>query len=408
MTAAPPTPPSAEAPRFVCVHNRNRDSYEVPLALAEGGLLDTFVTDFYARPAWRNVLPGFLARRHKPGIPATQTAMGLASFVVQYVGEALRLPMQKVFALSDWLLGVTAARIARRHGVGLYAYSSYLNDRPRLAPGMPVIDFEFHPHPGLSIEILRADFARFPQVAWSMALEEHGNAHEQINVAWRHADAVVCASAMTRRSLEHAGCPPERITVIPYGTTRRDTPTAPRAAGLCRFLFVGQGLSRKGLHHLAAAWAMAAPADAELTVVSYRIDPGIEAMLVQPGVRRFGYQSRAELDALFAAADVFIMPSLIEGFGLVYLEALQAGCHIVGTPNTGLPDLNLSSAAATILPVGDIDAIAAAITDLARRKTTGALDPAAIQAEGDQWTWAHFRRAIADHAASVAPGIAAA
>ena len=83
MTAAPPTPPSAEAPRFVCVHNRNRDSYEVPLALAEGGLLDTFVTDFYARPAWRNVLPGFLARRHKPGIPATQTAMGLASVVVQ-------------------------------------------------------------------------------------------------------------------------------------------------------------------------------------------------------------------------------------------------------------------------------------------------------------------------------------
>ena len=148
---------------------------------------------------------------------------------------------------------------------------------------------------------------------------------------------------------------------------------------------------------------MAAPVDAELTVVSYRIDPGIETMLMQPGVRRFGYQSRAELDALFAAADVFIMPSLIEGFGLVYLEALQAGCHIVGTGNTGLPDLNLSPSAATILQVGDIDAIAAAITDLAGRKAAGALDPAAIQAEGEQWTWAHFRRAIADHAASVAP-----
>ncbi len=391
----------ADAARYVCVINRNRDGYEVPLGLEQAGLLDTFVTDFYARPAWRRFLPGFLARRRKEGLPAAKTTMGLRSFLVQYAAEALKMPMHKAFRISDRLLGRTAARIARRHGASLYAYASYLQSRPPLAEGAKVIDFEFHPHAGLAIQILREDFARFPQVAWSMEAEEAGFERDSCEGAWRHADAVVCASAMTRRALEYDGCPPERITVIPYGITPATAPVPPRAAGPCRFLYVGQGLSRKGLHHLAEGWRIAAPQNAELTVVAYRIDPGIKAMLDQKGIRHLGYQSRAELDALFASSDVFIMPSLVEGFGLVYLEALQAGCHVVGTVNTGLPDLGLSRHAATVLPVGDLQAIADTITALAARKAAGEFDPVAIQAEGNRWTWQHFRAAIASHAASV-------
>lgn len=394
------------AQTYVCVHNRNRDGYEVPLALEEAGLLDGFVTDFYVAGWMRRFLPGVLARRHKPGLPARKTRPSLSAFAVQYGSEALRLPMQKMFRTTNRLLERAAVRRARARGAGLYAYASYLTRDPRLAPGARVVDFEFHPHQQLIIEILREDFARFPQVAWSMDIEEKALSAEEATTAWRHADAVVCASGMTRRALEHAGCPPERITVIPYGTKPAAVPAAPRAPGACRFLFVGQGLSRKGLHHLAEAWKRAAPAGAELTVVAYRIDPGIKAMLDVPGIRHLGYQSRAELDALFAEADVFIMPSLVEGFGLVYLEALQAGCHVVGTPNTGLPDLNLSPAAATVLPVGDIAAIARTITTLAARKQAGAFDPAAIQAEGNRWTWQHFRAAIASHAAAVVPGVA--
>jgi glycosyltransferase involved in cell wall biosynthesis len=393
---------TSKAARYVCVINRNRDGYEVPLALEESGQLECFVTDFYAHPRWAKFLPGFLARRQKAGLPAAKTKMALASFVVQYAAEALRRPMQRVFQLSDRLLGQAAARRAVAKGAGLYAYSSYLNARPNLAAGAQVIDFEYHPHPDLAIKVLREDFARFPQVAWSMDLEEKAHQRDTANQAWRFADAVVCASAMTRRALEHCGCPPERITVIPYGITPAATPALPRAAGPCRFLYVGQGLSRKGLHHLAAAWQQAAPAHAELIVVSYRIDPGIAPMLDQAGITVLGRQSREDLDALFASADVFIMPSLIEGFGLVYLEALQTGCHVVGTVNTGLPDLNLSPEAATVLPVGDISAIAASITALAARKSAQGFDAAAIQAEGNRWTWAHFRAAISAHATELA------
>ena len=48
------------------------------------------------------------------------------------------------------------------------------------------------------------------------------------------------------------------------------------------------------------------------------------------------------------------MPSLVEGFGLVYGEALGAGLFCIGTANTGLPDMNLSENEALLVSVGDI------------------------------------------------------
>lgn len=392
--------PAAAGPasaRVVCVHNRNRDGYEVPLALEEAGLLDCFVTDFYAGPRWHRWLPRFLARRYRPGLPAARSRLAIGSFMLQYAGEVLRLPMQRIFGRTDRMLGAAAARIARRHGAGLLAYSSYLNGDPGLAPGLPVIDFEYHPHPALTLDILEADFVHYPQVAWSIALERDAARNQRVNDAWRHADAVICASTMTRASLLRAGCPADRITVIPYGANGAALDAEPRPAGPCRFLFVGQGLQRKGLHHLAQAWRQAAPMDAELTIVSYRTDPGIRAMLDQPGIALLGHQSREALNALFRSADVFVMPSLVEGFGLVYLEALEAGCHVVGTMQTGLPDLRLSAAAASILPAGDIAALTDTISRLQARKSGGGFDPAAIQGEARKWTWKEFRAAIAAH-----------
>lgn len=388
--------------RYVCVQNRNRDNYEVPLALAEAGLLDAFVTDFYASPRWQRFLPGFLARRHRDELPAELSRMGLDTFALQYAGELLRLPMHKVFGVTDRLLGAFAARTARRNGSGLLAYSSYLARDPGLAPHQPVIDFEYHPHPALSMKILEEDFQLYPQVSWSFEREQKSTQLEIGSEAWQHSDLVLCASSMTRWSLEFAGCPPERIKVIPYGMSEALVAVEKRPPGICRFLFVGQGIQRKGLHHLALAWRKARLPQAELTIVAYRLDPGIAALLDQPGITVCGRLEREALDREFARADVFVMPSLVEGFGLVYLEALRAGCHVVGTQNTGLPDLDLSADAATILRCGDIDGLAATLADLAATKARGTLDPAVIASELTKWTWSDFRQAVSKQAVQLA------
>ncbi len=386
---------------FVCVINGSRDGYQVPAALHETGLLRRFITDFYApddSPAW---LPGQMARRRSALLPAALTGNSPLSFLVQHSAAKLGLPMNRVFPHTDAMLGRHALRVARQLGAHLYAYASYVPHWRQIPPGMRLVDFEFHPLPGLTIELLREDAARHPEVAWSFAQERRVLAREQVTDSWRHADAVVCASRMTARSLEHAGCEPARITVVPYGFAAIG-PAPPRCAeGPARFLFVGQGIQRKGLHHLLRAWRTVDPARARLTLVCYSIDPGIARLAEQPGVELRGRQDRASLDSLLQTADVLIMPSLVEGFGLTYLEGLAAGCHVVGTANTGLPDLPLSDAARTLVPVGDSAALAEAIDALIARREAGGFDPAAIAAEARRWTWDQFRGRIAEHARGV-------
>lgn len=386
---------------FVCAINGGRDGYQVPAALHQGDLLRRFVTDYYAPdhpPGW---LPGPMARRRSDLLPHASTANTLACFLLQHSAAKLGLPMNRVFPHTDSLIGRRALAEANRLSANLYCYSGYLPPWRLIPQGMKVIDFEFHPLPGLTLELLRQDAALYPETAWSFAQEQRYAGQERATESWRHADAVVCASAMTARSLEHAGCDPARITIVPYGFGAGGQALARPAKGPARFLFVGQGLQRKGLHHLLRAWRGVDPARARLTLVCYAIDPGIAELAQQSGVELLGRQDRPALDALMRRADVFIMPSLVEGFGLTYLEALAAGCHIVGTANTGLPDLPLSDAARTLVPIGDIAALSAAIERLIVRRAAGGLDAVAISGEAGGWTWADFRTRIADHAAGV-------
>ncbi|MBB4153888.1 glycosyltransferase involved in cell wall biosynthesis [Sphingomonas jinjuensis] len=392
--------------RFVCAINRNRDGYQVPLALYEAGLLERFVTDFYAPDAPPGWLPAPLRRRRIDGLPHAATTSALASFGVQAAAELLGAPMAPVFRHTDRMLGHVAGRVARSTRSHLYCYSPYLPADCQIAPGTRRAIFEFHPLPGLLWELLAADHARYPDATRQSYQQEAAIKRDDAeHDVWRRADAVSCASSITRRSLEYAGCDPSIITVVPYAFDALPLadPSPPVASerAQAEFLFVGQGVQRKGLHHLIDAWQRADLPDARLTLVCYRIDPGIRAMVKSPSIRLLGRQERADLDALYAASDVFVMPSLVEGFGLVYLEALSRGCHAVATENTGLPDLDLSAGAATIVPSGDIDLLAAALARLSAAAQAGELDRTAIRDEAARWQWRDFRAAIAAHARSI-------
>ena len=386
---------------FVCAINGSRDGYQVPAALHQAGLLRQFVTDFYAAespPVW---LPDAMKRRTNPLLPADLTTNSLACFTAQHVAAKLGLPMHRIWPHTDAMLGRHALKLANQLNTHLYCYAGYLPPPGAVADGMKIIDFEFHPHPGLTLDLLREDAARYPEAAQSFARECQIASHERVTEGWRRADAVVCASAMTARSLEHAGCEASKITIVPYGIDPVGPPAPRPSDGPMQFLFVGQGLQRKGLHHLLRAWRAVDPLQARLTLICYAIDPAIAELAAQPGVTLLGRLDRGALAALMQQADVFIMPSLVEGFGLAYLEALSAGCHVVGTANSGLPDLPLSPAARTLVPVGDISALSEAVAGLIERRKSGGLDPAVIAAEASQWRWDHFRAGIAEHAKAV-------
>ena len=75
------------------------------------------------------------------------------------------------------------------------------------------------------------------------------------------------------------------------------------------------------------------------------------------GERKFQY---------LEAADIFVLPSLHEGFGLVFLEAMHCGLPVVASSTGGQTDFLQDRETGFLVPVGDVQALAASLARLAK------------------------------------------
>ncbi len=82
---------------------------------------------------------------------------------------------------------------------------------------------------------------------------------------------------------------------------------------------------------------------------------------VADSVRFHGYLSNANTLAEMAKARFFVMPSVNEGFGIVYLEAMASGCVTIGTEGEGIADLIASGKNGFLVPPDSPEAIVSTI-----------------------------------------------
>ena len=153
--------------------------------------------------------------------------------------------------------------------------------------------------------------------------------------SFEHADLVVGVAPYVREVLD--GLTLRRFeTQAETGFDALPAPAAPReGAGPARFLFVGRVIRTKGARDAVRAFARLAPGtDATLDVVGDGEDLAAcrdEAALLGVGskVTFHGRVPRAEVDAHYRAADVFLFPSWREPSGTVVFEALAHGLPVV-------------------------------------------------------------------------------
>lgn len=105
----------------------------------------------------------------------------------------------------------------------------------------------------------------------------------------------------------------------------------------------------------------------------YGLRPGLEKLVAELGLeKRIRFLGiRHDIPDLLAASDVFILPSLYEGLGLVFLEAMSAGKPVVSTAATAIPEVVEHEATGLLVPVGDVDALAGAWMRLVREPALG-------------------------------------
>ena len=391
---------------IVTAASGRRDGYQVPVALAEAGLLDMHVTDRYlpdsiapfvgtmARCSGIRSLEG-LARSHHAQLPS-QLVHCSRRLLLTKAAQRLRPSLRQRWSDDQDPISWSALRQAQCHGAALllhmgYAHHAFMAESPTSRQRGLV---QYHPQIVESARILRDDLLRYPVLS---------DARERLNIdvqdrtnqeELERANLVICNSSFTARTCALRGVPEQQLRVIPFGIEQ--PPLAPRASaqeiGCCHFLFVGSGLHRKGLHHLLEAWRDAGLQHSKLTLVCRSIDPQIRTNFsFADGVELHSAVSQQQLEALYSAADVFVLPSMVEGFGYVYLEALARGCFCLGTLNTGLPDV-AAECSALLMPAADPFALSEALRRLEELALTQGFDRQAIAASVRPWTWSRFRQ----------------
>jgi len=213
------------------------------------------------------------------------------------------------------------------------------------------------------------------------------------------ADTVYVASSFTLKTLSSAPAFRAKVEVIPYGAPPRpvNAPVRTRraASGPLRAIFVGSLGQRKGLSYLFQA-RRALGRGTELTVIGtlpLQPCPALERELKQ--VRWIPSCPHATVLAEMAAHDVFVFPSLFEGFGLVLLEAMAMGLPILTTAHTAGPDLIDDGIEGFIVPIRS----AAAITEKMEllRANPALIDEmgARAAARASTFTWASYESRLA-------------
>lgn len=421
----------SEQRNFVCGFYGARDGYELPVALAEAGLLEVLLTDFYGHGGL--LAKSGLARavREHVDLPVGKVRGSLSLTLVRRLcGKVFSDPEQRNL-WPDRLLSKRIARQAARQNAHIFTYEPYAVARPvrGFPDGRKQVVFYYHPHVDTEDAVYREDEKRWPKFHEQSALLASPWRRRTAD-AWKHADLVLCASSFTKQSLVAAGMEERRIAVVPYGTAQPKaevtsneslvtgggkrpeargqspeveeslpaTSDSPPATKSLRLLFVGRGPLRKGLHHLLMAWKAANKRPGDLLTIVCAAKPLEMQGLVEgrDDVRWLDSLSGDELAQLYRESDALVVPSLCEGFGHVYLEAMGHGCAVVGTRNSALPDIGDEKQGVFTVGVGDVDDLARLISDASSDPSMFRNVSEAAQRRASEFTWERFRQGIVE------------
>jgi len=231
---------------------------------------------------------------------------------------------------------------------------------------------------------------------------------------YRAAAAVVALSQREARAFVGLGVSPERIHVLSMGIDP-EVPTVGEAEiaafrrehGLTRPIvaFLGANTYDKGAYTAAQAVACldregsavdlvcAGPQGDLLQGFIQTQPPGPlrEAMLQR--VHILGLVDEATKHRLLAAADVLALPSQVDSFGIVLLEAWLHGRPVIGANVGGIPDLVQPECNGLLVPFGRVEELAAAIRRIVEQpEWAQALGQAGQRQVVERYTWNHTYR----------------
>jgi glycosyltransferase involved in cell wall biosynthesis len=182
------------------------------------------------------------------------------------------------------------------------------------------------------------------------------------------ARVIVTSNTTARHLVAHYGVISELIVVAPPGVDR-----APIARGssnsVVQLLSIGAVVPGKGFDLLVRALATLSELPWRLWIVGDRtrdmrtvaaLDDAIARFGLAERIKMFGSVGRRRLEEFFDRADLFVLASRYESYGMAYTEAIAHGLPIVGTTAGAIPE-TIPAGAGLLVPPDDQDALASAL-----------------------------------------------
>ncbi len=309
--------------QWLCCQLGAREHYAVPRALQTRGLLRELITDLWVRPGtlpnWRNKLMG---RFHPDLANVRVSATNAAALAFELKAQAKGLKGWELMGKrNEWFQEYALVHLTRRareingDSVTIFAYS-YAAERI----------FKFARECGWRTVLGQIDPGRAEEQRLAGSTPAPANYWRQWHAECELADQVIVNSEWSRNALLEEGVPAFKIRKIPLAVEphedaahfQRVYPSAFNAARPLRVLFLGQINLRKGAAQLLDAARLLADEPVEFWFVGPK---QISADLKHENVKWFGAVPRSRVDEFYRQADVFILPTLSDGFGLTQLEA---------------------------------------------------------------------------------------
>lgn len=359
---------------WLCCQLGAREHYVIPRALQQQGLLRELITDLWVRPesVLRSLRSGLAGRFH-PGLSSARVsasntgalAFAVRSSVTGATGWNL------ISKRNDWFQRTVVSQLTRDYPhtnltVFAYSYAAEAIFKVARERGWRTVLGQIDPGP---VE---------ERLVGRLMPKGHTSAPPEYWQRWRSecelADQIVVNSRWSRDALLSEGIAGEKIRVMPLAFepsananafARSYPPTFTKERPL-RVLFLGQINVRKGAIQLFDAVKKMSREPVEFRFVGpLQVDVPHE---VKDRIKRFGTVPRNDVARYYRDADVFILPTFSDGFGLTQLEAQSWKLPVIASRYCG--DVVTNSFNGMILEEVSADAIAAAIHQLLRSPAT--------------------------------------
>jgi glycosyltransferase involved in cell wall biosynthesis len=251
--------------------------------------------------------------------------------------------------------------------------------RPRL--------FATYQDANVALWLRRPDLALSPDDRWIARTREH-----ELRI-YDRMHLILTMSDWARRSfIEDYGQDPAKVVTVGAGANLDQIPEPPAERDLSspRLLFVGRKFERKGGAELLEAFAAlrAEQAGAELTIIGPPPRGDGDGVRWLGPIFRDSPDEARRLDESFRNANVFVMPSIYEGFGIPFLEGMAYALPCVGTTACAIPELVEDGVTGRTVKPGDAGALATALSDLcAQPEQSAAMGRAGRKRFLERYTW---------------------